>query len=105
MRWRIYYGDGSTYEGETSEDAYNAPVLNVQIVMHEADNEFGFTLRHGCNFFCWEGSRWSGKGDVFGLQDYYGYHEGPQKVIIGREIYDDTYQEICRKAVKDGGWK
>ena len=105
MRFRIYYGDGSTYDGETQADAFAAPVLDVQIVKQEADNERGFTLRHGSNFYCWEDrpvARWSGKGDVFGLQDYYGYQTGPQKVLIGREIYDDTYQEICRRAVADG---
>ena len=108
VRWRIYYGDGSVYDGASDEDAYHAPVLNVQILKQEADNERGFTLRHGCSFFCWEDKpvpRWSGKSDVFGLQDYYSYKEGPQKVLIGREIYDETYQEICRQAVADGPFK
>ena len=107
MRFRIYYGDGSIYDGASQEDAFAALNLNVQLVKQEADNERGYTLRHGCNFYCWEDlpvPRWSGKGDVFGLMDYYGYQKGPQKVLIGREIYDDTYKEICRKAVEEGGF-
>lgn len=105
LRFCLYYGDGSTYEGETEADAFAAPVINIQIVKQEADNERGFSLRHGCNFFCWEGFRWSGKSDIFGLMDYYSYHKGPQKVLIGREIYDKTYQEICSRAVADGPFK
>lgn len=107
LRWRIYYGEGSRYDGETEADAMAAPVLNVQLVKQEADNPRGYTLRHGCNFFCWERApapRWSGKSDLFGLQDYYGYHEGAQKVLIGREIYDDAYQAICRRAVAEGSF-
>ncbi len=117
MRWSLYYGDGSRYDGETSEHAFSAPSLNIQILKQEADNERGFSQRHGCNFFCWEKIarsdggevqgdlfRWGGKNDIFGLQDYYGYHEGPQKVLIGREIHDDSFHEISRQVVADGSF-
>ena len=143
MRSRFYYGDGSTYASMDSAPigsdrpivlppecpccgavrkhwteparvaAFFAPNLNVQILKQEANNERGFSQRHGCNFFTLEkvirsdggpvdSWRWGGKNDVFGLQDYYGYHIGPQKVVVGREIHDDIYHEISRRVVADG---
>lgn len=113
LRFKIYYGDGSTYEGSGTEDAWKAPSGcgdkgGVQIVKQEADNERGFTLRHGCTFFCWEETpvqRWSGKQDEFGLADYLLYTQGPQRILLGREIHDDTYQNLSRRAVEEGGWK
>lgn len=109
MRWRLYYGDGSTYDGHTEEEAFDAPVLpalfGVQVKKEEANNERGFTIRHGCTFYCWVRDpveRWGGHDDLVGLVQYLLSHEGPQKILIGREIYDETYQEICRRAVDDG---
>ena len=113
FRWSLYYGDGSRYDGITSEHAFEAPTENLQLVKQEADNDRGFTQRRGSSFYCWERVirsdggpcklwRWSGKGDHFGLQDYYHYHKGAQKVVTGREIHDETYHEISRQAVADG---
>lgn len=111
MRWRIYYGDGAHFDGASEEDAWRAPVkaslLGVQVMKQEAGNARGFTLRHGCTFYCWENTphpRWGGHDDVFGLSQYLLEHQGPQKILLGREIYDYTYQEICRKAVADGSF-
>lgn len=112
-RWSLYYGDGSRYDGITSAHAFAAPALNIQVVKHEADNDRGFTQRRGSSFYCWERVirsdggpcklwRWSGKADTFGLMDYWVYHEGAQKVLIGREIPDETYHEISRVVVADG---
>ena len=110
-RWRIYYGDGSVYDGLDEEDAWNAPVkpslLGVQVLKQEANNERGFTLRHGCTFYCWENEpelRWAGHDDQMGLAQYFLSMIGPQKILLGRELYDETYQEICRKAVADGSF-
>ncbi len=115
FRWSLYYGNGSRYDGKTSAHAFAVPVLNIQILKQEADNERGYSLRHGCNFFCWERVvrsdggpcslwRWGGKGDIFGLMDYYSYHEGAQKVLIGREIHDDIYHDISRRAAAEGSF-
>lgn len=113
MKWRIYYSDGSLLNGESSEDAYAAPTMGALLLKQAADNWRGYSLRHGFVFLCWEHitlsdgtvleeSRWGGKDDLFGLTDYYARHIGPQKVLIGREIHDDTYHEISRIAAKDG---
>ncbi len=116
MKWRLYYGDGSTYDGETAEDAYAAPTMNVVILKQEdktPDNWRGFTIRHGAVFLCWQHITlsdgtildemcWSGKDDLIGLTDYWSYHKGAQKVLPGRNIYDQTYKELCKIAVSEG---
>ncbi len=115
LRWSLYYGDGSRFDGNCSLHAMRAPTWGVQILKQEADNERGFSQRHGCNFFVWEriirsgdgvavGWRWGGKGDQFGLSHYYETHKGAQKVILGVEIHDDTYHEISRRVVADGSF-
>lgn len=111
MRWRLYYGDGSVFDGSCEEDAWKAPVLpthyGIQIYKEEADNERGYSLRHGCTFYCWQNvpvQRWGGHDDLFGLSQYLLSHQGPQKILLGREIYDGTYKEICRRAVNDGSF-
>ena len=110
MRWRIYYGDpgGMVYDGDCAAHAYRAPNLNVQVCKEENHNqECGYTVRHGCNFYCWEDDpvgRWAGHDDMFGLFDYFGYHKGPQKVIMGREVYDEIYQRVIKSVHRDGGF-
>lgn len=113
MKWRLYYGDGSTYSGESDEDAYNAPTISAVILKQECDNPRGYSLRHGCVFFCWERiqlsdgtilaeGRWGGKNDLFGLSHYYHTHQGPQKVLVGIEIHDQTYHDMSKMADNDG---
>ena len=108
MKWRIYYGDpgGMVYDGDCAAHAYKAPNLNVQVYKEECPSqESGYTHRHGFNFLCWEDkpvARWAGKSDMFGLADYYGYQKGAQKVILGREIYDATYQRVMKQVKADG---
>lgn len=98
------------YDGDCAHHAYRAPNLNVQIYKEECSAEIdprGYTIRHGCNFFCWEDEpvgRWSGKGDLFGLFDYFNYHKGPMKIISGREIYGDIYQRVQKQVKADGNF-
>jgi len=102
MRWQIYYGDGSVCEGETEIDAMNVPTKSAQITKMEVPyNPRGFSLKHGSDFHCWIVGHWSGR-DRDGMIDYILHRQGAQKIIMGRAIYDETYQSICRQAVKDG---
>jgi len=113
MRWRLYYADGREYDGESSEDAFAVPATGIQLMKQEADCPRGYSLRHSAKFYCWEHirmsdgpildeCRWGTKNDIFGLMHYYMTHPGPQKVLIGIEIHDATYQAISSKAAKDG---
>lgn len=113
MRWRLYYGDDTVYEGEGDEDAFAVPSMSIQITKQEADNGRGYTTRSGCKFFVWERitrsggvqleeGRWAGKDDDFGLAHYYFTHQGPQKVLVGIEIDNALYAHIKEKAATDG---
>jgi len=102
MRWRIYYEDGSVYSGQTEADVMGAPTKSAQITKMEVpDAPRGFSLKHGGDFHCWVDSHWSAR-DRDGMIDYILHQEGPMKILMGRAIYDETYQSICREAVKDG---
>lgn len=100
MKWRIYYGDGTTYEG----DPFHAPGLNVQLIKQECGNERGFKLIHNKNHYVWSpfgDPGWHGVADDWGLMDYIAHSNGPQKILIGRVCPDKAYEEICRKAVEE----
>ena len=113
MRWRIYYGDGSTYEGDSDKDAFAAPCISAIILKQETDNDRGYTRRNNPKYLVWERiglsdgtileeGRWGAKDDDIGLYNYFFTHVGPQKVLIGVEIHDDTFVDISRKVDSDG---
>lgn len=88
MRWKIYYGDFSTYD-DTDGLPHAAPGLNAQIIT-QADVEHGYSVLWKHDFYWWEPQEaiWRG-GDQFGLFDYL-QRPGPRKVLFGRTIpYDD----------------
>ncbi len=109
--FRIYYEDGSIFEGEGTEDAMNAPTVGALVVKQEAPcNEIGWSIRSG-TFFTWEkevigewGSpeRWGSKDDMVGLSTYYRKEKGAQKVLVGDEVSDEKYQKAKGRAVRDG---
>lgn len=99
FRWRIYYGDGATYD-DGDGSAFDAPAVNVQAVV-VADPEHGwFCCRADDYYWYWpDQDRWY-SGDTFGLFDYLTQH-GPRKVLFGRSISDHEYREILNRAVTD----
>lgn len=102
MKFTVYYADRSTYSGEGEEDAMEAPTKAAQITKLEVPEILrGFSLRHGSDFHCWQDGRWGGK-DRDGMIDYILHHKGPMKILMGREIHDQLYQDICKQAVADG---
>lgn len=108
MPWRIYYSDGSTYDGDSTEEAMAAPTWGALVVKYYAPhNASGWALRTA-TFFCWEtapgfpAERWGAKDDLFGLARYYARQIGPQKVLIGEEVDDKLYQDTRAKAIDDG---
>lgn len=112
MKWRLYYGDGTTFDGESDDDAFKVPATGIILAKQDAENWRGYSIRRG-TYFCWEriclsdgtvldDGRWGAKDDLFGLMDYYSTHRGPQKVLIGREIHDDVFIAISRVASGDG---
>lgn len=97
IRWRIYYGDGTTYDCETGS-AWNAPGLGVQVCMHDSA-EHGRFSQARYDYYVWYGDRWVGV-DLFGLWDYL-QQSGPRKVLFGRTIPSVDYDRIRRWADAD----
>lgn len=102
MRWKIFYGDGSTYSGPPE----NAPGVNLQVVVLE-DKDHGRRLISGGNFglrddyYWWDAaleSWWC--GDIFGLIDYL-QQPGWKKVVFGRSIGNDAFAAIYKRAKED----
>lgn len=100
MKWRIYYGDGSTYDSRNGSP-YDAPAHNVQIIAsYDAPD---IKVRRGKDFYVWfEDTGWLGM-DWTGVVTSYLNRPGPQKVICGATMPDaDDYWNICKRALSEG---
>jgi hypothetical protein len=101
-RWRIYYGDGSTYGGASAEEAFNAPAVNVQVIYVRWEGEGKQEgLVTSKDTYLWREGRWWGSNEA-GMYDYLMLEPGPLKVLFGRTIHDDAYREAKRRASKEG---
>lgn len=91
----IYYSDG-TYEGAPE----GAMARDVQaIVQHHPKT--GWQIEYTKDYYVWQGERvgWSGV-DIFGLWDYLD-QPGWKKVLFGRLINNEEYNEIITRAHAD----
>ena len=97
MRWRIYYGDGSTYG---DGDAFAAPSQNVQLIAN-SDPDHGWYLCRATDYYWYlpEEDRWY-CGDIFGLFDYL-LQPGPRKVLFGRSIPSKEFNALVERAHND----
>ena len=93
MKWRIYYSDGSTYNG----DPFEAPQVDVQAI---AQGE-PFIVMQGRDAYFWKDDRWN-PCDVPGMWDYLMMHRGPKAVLFGRNVRDDLYWAAVGRATKEG---
>jgi hypothetical protein len=109
MRWRIYYGDGSTYD-DSNGAAWDAPAVNVQaVVVADRDNGW-YICRADDHYWYREGDDSWYSGDRFGLFDYL-TQPGRKRVLFGRSIGNIEYRQILDRAMNDPdiptktGWK
>ncbi len=116
MKYRVYYADGTTYDGDTQniEDVKNTPASRALIVKTETETRPGFAMRYGCDFFgwCkllksdggWEGKYyWSGMNDLIGLANYlYTMRGEMHKLLIGIEVADSHFQDVKDRALAEG---
>ena len=105
LRFRIYYGDGSTYDGETDEDAFFAPATDVQVILQEdSDSPVGWKIVHGKDLrghYCWRDGVWY-LTDQSGYEDYLMCIPGPKKVLFGRSMrYTADFVAIVQRAKAD----
>jgi hypothetical protein len=96
-KWRIYYGDGSTYS-DLMGAPEDAPTRNVQIIIQE-HIDTGWYIQPGDDYYVWTGDHWVGV-DRFGLYDYL-IEPGWKKVIFGRTLTNTEYKAIYRQAQHD----
>lgn len=101
MRWRIYYGDGTTCNGETLDEAMWAPRLNVQVIWNEnPKGSEGGGIVHKRDYYIYKDGRWWGCNED-GYRDYKYHHMGPTATIYGRTVSDDAYNDLVQRALKE----
>jgi hypothetical protein len=101
MKWRVYYGDGSTFSNEDG-DPSEAPALNVQIIIVRDDDphsQLGRYAVHKFDFYWWDDPDWFG-GELFGLFDYLS-RPGHKRVLFGRTVGNADFQAIVDRALAD----
>lgn len=96
LRFRVYYGDGSTYDG----DPYFAPRPGVQAIVGP-DRLTGRYMVSDKDFYWWleEEGRWRG-GDLYG-KFLYEMKLGPRVVLFGEQIANDAYNACIVAAHAD----
>jgi hypothetical protein len=99
MRWKIFYGDGTTYS-DSDGTAWDAPPVNVQALVVN-DPQHGWYCCRADDFYWYipEEDRWY-SGERFGMFDYL-TQPGMKKIVFGRSIPDDEYQTILNRAIND----
>jgi hypothetical protein len=101
MPWRIYYGDGTVYEGP----AKDAPPLDVQAIA-QADNRgwsqysTGRMIYHSFDFYLYCEGQWIGVNSLVDLVDHI-LHRPIDKVLKGRMITHERWEAIMERAQKD----
>lgn len=99
--FRIYYGDGSVYDGDPNV----APRLNVQCIVCDDDNSHmyavGHRVLHQWDYYLMSDTgRWYGCNGEADLVDHV-LHCKPSVVLKGRMIEGATYQAILKRASVD----
>ena len=88
----IYYGDGTVYDG----DPFHAVPHNVIAVKVE-----GRPLWHSRDYYYWHKDMGWVPCDEAGMWDYWLNYVGPKNVLFGRNIRDDDYWNIVKRAAEE----
>ena len=99
--WRIYYGDGSTFEGRPED----APAYDVQAIVQpdrrKGPGNVGSVVLHAWDWYYWRedlGEWWG--SDLHGLLDQLLSRQPVRHVCQGRHCPSDRYVEIVAEARK-----
>lgn len=98
MRWRLYYGDGTTYSG----DPFYAPPVNAQVLVRENSSERGFSVNYGKFAYFWRPDVGWNACDEAGLWDYLMLYCGPKAIVFGRVLRDEEFWETVKRAMREG---
>lgn len=99
--WRIYYADGSVYT-DRDGPVEDAPAWGVVAIV-EYNQVDGKRMIVNADYYVWEdrgmGPHWW-EANQLGLIDYL-QRNGWKKVVFGRLIENDQYNEIRSQAYKE----
>lgn len=99
--WRIYYADGSTYDGVVERAPGDGVVGIVRRDVDPADFPYtnGRELLYGKDHYWWSVDRWLG-GDSYGRDDYL-RQPGWKKVIAGRTLPRVQFESVKQRMETD----
>jgi hypothetical protein len=100
LRWRIYYGDGSTFDN-LQGSADEAPPFDVQFVVQLCDqNRWKEQLDQSDYFVMTENGVWVGC-DITGVLDRLINRIPFSGFLVGRWIEHDAFMDLQIKVTKD----
>ncbi len=109
MIFRVYYGDGTVFEGDRPEDA---PTQNVQAIAWDDTRKEGLGIgrvvleQYDLYIYSDHVGDWHGTNKYYDLLQHLEQGCGPggvRAVLTGRWISYDKYKEIITKAKTDEG--
>lgn len=92
MKFKIYYDDGQIY----CADPFEAKPNGVICVAVE-----GRPLWHSRDYYCWRKDMNWVPMDLWGFNDYMLNYIGAKNVLFGRNVRDDLYWEIVKRATAE----
>lgn len=99
LEWRIYYGDGSTFDN-TQGTPFEAPPTDVQVIVHPSKDN-GLLALHNWDWYYYQDNMgWRGT-DTWGLLDKLMWVKGVGAVKQARTIEDSVFQNVLNKARND----
>ena len=94
--WRIYYGDGSTFDN-TMGAPEDAPPTDVQVITRLSKDDGILALHNWDWYYYQQGVGWRG-ADLWGLLDKLMYVRGVGAVKQARTIEDGEFRIILNRA-------
>lgn len=102
MRWRIYYGDETTFSNREGTP-FEAPRVNAQVIAYETPKgKRPFELLDGRSAYCWSGVDGWNACDEAGMWDYLLTYKGPKAILFGRTVRNKVWQAIHHRAHEEG---
>jgi len=99
MRYKIRYGDGTTYSDEDGP-AHLAPKRNVQVISQRCEL-VSHRIERMSDYYVYDEAYNGWKGcDQFGLYDYL-IEPGHKIVLFGRQLTNEEYKRILAEAIAD----
>lgn len=98
-QWRIYYGDGSTFD-DSMGSALDAPIYGVALIAERNRHQQTCYKIHGFDWYYRVEDEWQG-GDLFGVLDRLQHGLPIEALKQGRTIGVDRYKAILQRARED----